>query len=566
VFGHRNHDESSAVDSQPPPRSFHEELAEYLPLPDEYYASWASSFFQQELEDAEEDDAIAPSLAFDAVGLGADIEEQVEYIADTFQDSVDELFFPDFEGDEEIEDESSDSDSDFEDEAFPIPKLPGNLPRPKLPDRPRKPRLPDKPKLPGKPKFPKRPPHPHPPHRRRPHFPGHHPHPLPHFRYINHTIYEFLANSTHHKILYKIVKNDSSLIDLLNQTSKDGKITLFAPTDRAFKKLIEHLPKNHTHPPKWLIRKVIEYHTIGSFYPAGRVLAHRTIPTLFEAHVGPNLTQRIRIGKSLRGVNINFYAHPVFLDIFTANGVVHAIDSILIPPPPTYFILNIFPTFFSTFFQALHQTGVAKEFFPCKKSSSSWTVFVPGNFAWVKIPLPITAFLFSPRGHRILTKLIEYHISPNETFYTDSLWKFHRPNHTKGEIEEPNHTNDEIEEDEFPRRPHWKREHYNTTLPTLIGGNATLHIHEFKFGPFVKIGINGRPGGIKVNDVLGFDGVLHVTDRIILPPRRRCHHPPHHKPGHGHSEDAEVECEIVDGPAEDEELTIENLKVIFNEE
>ena len=504
------------------------------------------------------------------------MEEQFEYIVDTFSDSLDGSYFPDFEQEEEdyySENESSDesdSDSEFEEEAFPhLPKLPGHLPKPKLPD---KPRLPNKPKPPKRPKFPHHPPkHPHPPHHR---FPGHHPHhPKPHFRYINHTIYEFLANSTHHKILYKIVKNDSSLIDLLNQTSKEGKITLFAPTDRAFHKLIEHLPKNHTHPPKWLIRKVIEYHTIGSFYPAGRVLEHRTIPTLFEAHRGPNLTQRIRIGKSLRGVNINFLAHPVFLDIFTSNGVVHAIDSVLLPPPPTYFILNIFPTFFSTFFQALHQTFVAWRLLPHSKSSSSWTVFAPANIAWIKIPLPVTAFLFSPRGHRILTKLVEYHISPNKTFYTDSLWKFphHCPHHPLS-LEGPPPRDDNFEDAEFPRRPHWKKEHYNTTLPTLAGKNATLHIHEFKFGPFVKIAINGRRGGVAVNDVLAFDGVIQVTNRIILPPRRRCHHhhPPHHrKPGHGHDEEVEeeeMECEIVEGPAEDEELTIENLQRIFGEE
>jgi len=71
---------------------------------------------------------------------------------------------------------------------------------------------------------------------------------------------------------------------------------------------------------------------------------------------------------------------------------------------------------------------------------------------------------------------------------------------------------------------------------------------------------------------LAFDGVIQVTNRIILPPRRRCHHhhPPHHrKPGHGHDEEVEeeeMECEIVEGPAEDEELTIDNLQRIFGEE
>jgi uncharacterized surface protein with fasciclin (FAS1) repeats len=350
--------------------------------------------------------------------------------------------------------------------------------------------------------------------------------------------------------LYKLVKNDSSLIDLFNKTSKDGKITLFAPTDCAFEKILKHVPKNATHPPKWLIKKLIEYHTIDAFYPAPRVVAHRTIPTLFKAHYGPNLTQRIRVGAGVKGVNFNFYAHPVFLDIFTSNGVIHAIDNLLLPPPPTYFIMSIFPTFYSTFFQALHQTGVVKVLAPWHhKTPSSWTIFAPTNFAWVKIPLRVTAWLFSPRGHHILSKLVEYQISPNTTFYTDSIWTFPKPHDDISQ-----ETYDDISKEMFPHKPHWEKQHFNTTLPTLVSKNATLRIDEYKFGPFVKISINGRRGGIVANDILGYDGVIHATDRIALPPRKRCRR-------HGD----QVEEEWITGFAEDEDWTIENLEKMFAE-
>ena len=85
-----------------------------------------------------------------------------------------------------------------------------------------------------------------------------------------------------------------------------------------------------------------------------------------------------------------------------------------------------------------------------------------------------------------------------------------------------------------------------------------MRIDEFKFGPIVKIAINGRDGGVIVNDVLGFDGVIHVLDRFILPPRRRCHH------GHEHGEQEDEEW--IEGFAEDDEWTIDNLKRIFDEE
>ena len=110
--------------------------------------------------------------------------------------------------------------------------------------------------------------------------------------------------------------------------------------------------------------------------------------------------------------------------------------------------------------------------------------------------------------------------------------------------------------------PHWAPRHFNTTLPTLVSNNATLRIDEFKIGPFVKILINGRPGGVVVNDILGYDGVIHAIDRIILPPRRRCGHHGHHG-DHGHHC---AEQEWIEGFAEDDEWTIENLRMIFNEQ
>ena len=569
---------------------FHEEVAKYFNIPDEYYESWGNI-----AEEAVQHEETMPSVVSEITSLGIGIVDHVDSVIEEVADSIEEFWYHESNVETEYDpllvETTDDTEETFPEEtedelipppegsifgaAFDPPKFPGGIPKPNLPSPPHLPKRPKRPNLPKRPVPPRRP---HPPS--RPHWPGHRPHkgPNPHFKHVNGTIFEFLANSTHHKILYKLVKNDTSLIDLFNTTGKDGKITLFAPTDCAFEKILKHLPKNHTHPPKWLIRKVIEYHTIGSFYPAGRVLAHRTIPTLFKAHHGPNLTQRIRIGKSLKGVNINFYAHPVFFNIFTKNGVVHAIDNILLPPPPTYFILEVFPTFFSTFFQALHETKVAAEFFPWRHGNSSWTIFLPTNIAFVKIPLGITAFLFSPRGHRILTKLVEYHISPNTTWYTDSLWKFlHPPHHPADKSEMEGFSEDwttDPEEETFPHKRHWRKEFYNTTLPTLIDNkNATLHIREFKFGPFVKIGINGRPAGIFVNDILAYDGVIQATDRIILPPRRKCHHGHHahhgHHEHHGKDDEKDVlpeEDEWIEGFAEDEEWTIENLKRIFNEE
>jgi len=73
-----------------------------------------------------------------------------------------------------------------------------------------------------------------------------------------------------------------------------------------------------------------------------------------------------------------------------------------------------------------------------------------------------------------------------------------------------------------------------------------------------------------VHDILSYDGVIHAVDRIILPRRRRGHHGGHHHKHHDHhgaEEDVEMEVEEwVEGFAEDEDWTIENLRRIFGDE
>ena len=54
------------------------------------------------------------------------------------------------------------------------------------------------------------------------------------------------------------------------------------------------------------------------------------------------------------------------------------------------------------------------------------------------------------------------------------------------------------------------------------------------------------------NDVLGFDGVIHTVDKVILPPRKRWNG--------GDDED-----EWIEGFAEVGDWTIDNLKKIFDE-
>ena len=88
--------------------------------------------------------------------------------------------------------------------------------------------------------------------------------------------------------------------------------SVFAPTDKAFEKIPEHAPK----PSKEQLKAVLMYHVSPEFYPAGRVLVTRTIPTVYSVPetlgIGP---QRLSTNIGLKGLTVNFYSRIIAINI-----------------------------------------------------------------------------------------------------------------------------------------------------------------------------------------------------------------------------------------------------------
>ena len=74
----------------------------------------------------------------------------------------------------------------------------------------------------------------------------------------------------------------------------------------------------------------------------------------------------------------NMFSTIVESDIKSANGIVHAIDFVLIPPTDAFTMLARIPMCFSTFVSAVQLCGLDSEV----KQDQSITVFVPVNEAW----------------------------------------------------------------------------------------------------------------------------------------------------------------------------------------
>jgi uncharacterized surface protein with fasciclin (FAS1) repeats len=109
---------------------------------------------------------------------------------------------------------------------------------------------------------------------------------------------------------------------LAQTLSGAGPYTVFAPTDKAFKKVpaetLEALGNDRR-----ALRRVLLYHVASGRYPAARVVNKRSIQTL----AGPRLEVRVR--KNVVRVG---GARVVTPDVRASNGVIHAINRVLIPP------------------------------------------------------------------------------------------------------------------------------------------------------------------------------------------------------------------------------------------
>jgi uncharacterized surface protein with fasciclin (FAS1) repeats len=290
--------------------------------------------------------------------------------------------------------------------------------------------------------------------------------------------------------LAKLINEYDDIVKLLNGTKAN--YTVFAPTDEAFEKIPEH----HKKPSKEALKSILLYHVSDDFYPAGRVLHSYTIPTLYEPEKLLGHKQRLTVRVTLKGPAINFYSRLVAVNIFGTNGVVHGVDSLLVPPPNVASIIDLLPGEFSTLELALGKTDLFDKLNSTEFPHEGGTLFAPSNFAFQKLGERANAFLFSKYGEKYLKALLEYHMVVNQTLYTDAFFDA---------------TSDE--DDEAAMSPPY----YHYDLPTVLKGKY-LAVDVARYGPFVSIRINGF-SRVTVHDGVASDGVIQVVSDVIVPPR-----------------------------------------------
>lgn len=135
------------------------------------------------------------------------------------------------------------------------------------------------------------------------------------------TVVDVAASNADFSILAEAIE----AADLTETLSASGPLTVFAPTNEAFEALPEGtldellLPENQD-----LLRQVLTYHVLQDEVPASEVTTGE-VPTAAGTPIS------IQVDEATGDVMVN-EAMVVTPDIQASNGVIHAIDQVILPP------------------------------------------------------------------------------------------------------------------------------------------------------------------------------------------------------------------------------------------
>ena len=273
---------------------------------------------------------------------------------------------------------------------------------------------------------------------------------------------------------------------LVETLKGEGPFTVFAPTDEAFAKLPAETLEAALADPEGLLTQVLLYHVVP-----GKVMSADLSDGL-EAATAQGESVAFTLADGMAMVN---GANIVTADIETANGVIHVIDSVILPPsiagaaaseapmaeasaaeaaaveeaaPATDIVdTAVAAGNFSTLVAAVQAAGLVDAL----KGEGPFTVFAPTDEAFAKLPQEtIDALLADPTGD--LTQILLYHVVSGKVMAAD--------------------LSDGLE------------------AATLQGGSVAFKLSDG--------GAMVNDANIVATDIETANGVIHVIDSVILPP------------------------------------------------
>jgi len=239
-------------------------------------------------------------------------------------------------------------------------------------------------------------------------------------------------------------------------TVSSNRLTVFAPTDEAF----ASIGLNHRNIVSELgvetLRTILLYHVVGDIVYSGD-LSNGFAPTLNGASVEVNLDN---------GVKIND-ANVIIADINARNGVIHAIDTVLLPP-----MMNITELAIDSFGidSSLVQAVLRAELQDVLANGGPFTVFAPDQNAFDMFLADNGFTDVNQVPVDLLTQVLLYHVVDGRVFSTDLM---------------------------------------NGYVPTLNGAAVNVNLDS---------GVMINNASVLAANIQATNGVVHVIDTVLFPP------------------------------------------------
>lgn len=208
---------------------------------------------------------------------------------------------------------------------------------------------------------------------------------------------------------FKTLVAAATAADLGGALSGPGPFTVFAPTDEAFAKLpkgtVETLLKPEN---KAKLQAILKYHVVSGTVMAADVVKVKGAVSL----EGQRIAVKVAGGKvSVDGANV------VKTDIKCSNGVIHVIDSVILPSTDLIPAVADKAGSFKTLLAAVKAAGLAETL----SGEGPFTVFAPTDAAFAKIPEATLKDLLKPENKDKLVAILTYHVVPGRVFSEGAL-------------------------------------------------------------------------------------------------------------------------------------------------
>ncbi len=248
---------------------------------------------------------------------------------------------------------------------------------------------------------------------------------------------------------------------LARTLSGEGPFTVFAPSDDAFAALPEGTLEELLKPEnKDTLAAILTYHVVE-----GSVMA-KDVVTLTKATTVNGQRANITVDKETRTVMIGD-AKVTTTDIECSNGVIHVIDSVMMPATADIVQTAVDAGSFRTLAAAIKAAGLVETL----KGKGPFTVFAPTDEAFAALPEGTLQELLKPESKDRLTNILMAHVVSGRVFSDQALEA--------------------------------------GMAKTLQGSSVEIK----KEGDVVMIGA----AKLITADVQSSNGVIHVIDSVILP-------------------------------------------------